>query len=37
MDDEGACLRVSILDTPSSVPKSEDHAAPLQHQFDVLL
>ena len=37
MDDEGAHLRVPVLDTPSLVPQPEDHAAPLQHQFDILL
>ena len=37
MDDEGAHLRVPVSDTPSPVPLPEEHAAPLQHQFDVLL
>ena len=37
MDDEGARLWVPVPDTPSPVPQLEDHAAPLQHQFDILL
>ena len=36
MDDEGAHLRVLVLETPF-VLQLEDHAAPLQHQFDILL
>ena len=37
MDDEGAHLWALVLDTPSPVPQLEDHATPLQHQFDILL
>ena len=37
MDDEGACLWAPVSDTPSLVSQLEDHAASLQHQFNILL
>ena len=37
MDDEGDRLRALVPDTPSPVPQLEEHAAPSQQQFDILL